>query len=141
MESLSRVTLAQKAAEFLQAYYGPSPLVLPNIWDAASAHIVEEAGFTFAATSSRAIAAVLGLQDNDSSDPDVVFDFLARIAAVLSCPLTADCEAGYRLSPAEFVDRLLGAGVVGCNLEDTDHHGTDALVNAEEQAELLSEER
>jgi 2-methylisocitrate lyase-like PEP mutase family enzyme len=41
----------------------------------------------------------------------------------VSVPVTADIEAGYRLSPGDLVERLLDAGAVGCNLEDTDHHG------------------
>jgi len=35
--------------------------------------------------------------------------------------VTADCEAGYGLEPDAFVEGLLAAGAVGCNLEDTDH--------------------
>jgi 2-methylisocitrate lyase-like PEP mutase family enzyme len=55
-------------------------------------------------------------------------------------PVTADIEAGYRLSPAELVERLLAAGAVGCNLEDTDHaQGGHALREAGWQAERLAE--
>jgi 2-methylisocitrate lyase-like PEP mutase family enzyme len=73
-----------KARALLDAHRGPELLVLPNIWDAASARIVEEARFPVIATSSRAIAGVLGTQDDDSSDPDLIFDFVARIAASVS---------------------------------------------------------
>ena len=38
-------------------------------------------------------------------------------------PVTADIEAGYGLAADELVARMLDAGAVGCNLEDTDHHG------------------
>jgi 2-methylisocitrate lyase-like PEP mutase family enzyme len=132
---------ASKADALFDAHRGLEPLVLPNIWDAASARIVEEAGFPVVATSSRAIAGVLGMQDDDSSDPDVIFDFVARIADSVACPVTADLEAGYGLASEEFVDRLLSAGVVGCNLEDTDHHGSDVLVDAEKQAAFLADVR
>lgn len=129
------------AAALLAAHHAPEPLVLPNVWDAASARIVEEAGFPFIATSSRAVAGVLGTHDDDSSDPDVIFDFIARIAGAVSRPVTADLEAGYRLEPSELVDRLLGCGAVGCNLEDTDHHSDGVLVNAEDQAGFIAEVR
>jgi 2-methylisocitrate lyase-like PEP mutase family enzyme len=52
-------------------------------------------------------------------------------------PVTADVEAGYGLSPQELVERLLDAGAVGCNLEDTDHHGGADLVDADESADRL----
>jgi 2-methylisocitrate lyase-like PEP mutase family enzyme len=35
------------------------------------------------------------------------------------------------------IERLLDAGAVGCNLEDTDHHGDAGLVEAGEHAERL----
>ena len=139
--SESSVPLASKARALLDAHSAREPLVLPNVWDATSAQIVEGAGFPVIATSSRAIAGVLGTQDDDSSDPDLIFDFIARIAASVSCPVTADVEAGYGLSAVELVDRLLSAGVVGCNLEDTDHHGHEVLVGAEQQAAYLARVR
>jgi 2-methylisocitrate lyase-like PEP mutase family enzyme len=50
----------------------------------------------------------------------------------------ADIEAGYRLPAAELVERLLDAGAVGCNLEDTDHHGgTTGLLDADANADRL----
>ena len=52
--------LAPRADLLLAAHQADrGPLVLPNAWDAASARAVEAAGF-FVATSSNAIAAVLG---------------------------------------------------------------------------------
>lgn len=133
--------LAAKAATLLAAHKGLTPLVLANIWDVASARIVEEAGFLAIATSSRAIAGVFGMQDDDSSDPDVIFGIVARIANSVACPVTADLEAGYGLVPEELVDRIVAAGVAGCNLEDTDHHGSSELVDAEKQAAWLAEVR
>ena len=127
------------AAEALRAaHHASHPLVLPNAWDVASARAVEAAGFPVVATSSHAVADVLGTRDDDSGDPDLVFPYLARIAAGVGVPVTADVEAGYRLPPADLVGRLLGAGIVGCNLEDTDHHGPDVLVDADRQADRLA---
>lgn len=131
-------SLERKADSLLTAHRGDRPLVLPNVWDVASARVVEEAGFPIVATSSRAIAAVFGLDDNDSSGADVIFDHLHRIAAAVDCPVTADLEAGYRLPAAELVDRMLAAGVVGCNLEDTDHHGDGVLIDAQRHASYLA---
>jgi 2-methylisocitrate lyase-like PEP mutase family enzyme len=37
----------------------------------------------------------------------------------------------------ELVERLLDSGAVGCNLEDTDHHGGGGVLDADENAERL----
>jgi 2-methylisocitrate lyase-like PEP mutase family enzyme len=62
---------------------------------------------------------------------------VARIAAVVDVPVTADLEAGYGLEPGALVDGLLGAGGVGLNFEDSDHAG-GGMVDAESQAERLA---
>lgn len=122
----------------LEARRSGVPLVLPNAWDVVSARTVADAGFDAVATSSRAIAQMFGEGDDDSSDPDVVFDFLARIAAAVDVPVTADLQAGLGLEPAELVERMVDAGLCGCNLEDGDHHGTGPLVDPDRQAGYLS---
>jgi len=42
-------------------------LVLPNVWDAASAKIVAEAGFPVVATASAAVSAMLGYPDGEGA--------------------------------------------------------------------------
>ena len=129
--------LAERADALRRLHTGLRPLVLPNAWDAASARAVAKTGFPVVATSSGAIAATLGYEDNDSMPVDEAFGVVARITRSVSVPVTADIEAGYRLSPRDLVERLLDAGAVGCNLEDTDHHGGVGLVDAGENAERL----
>jgi 2-methylisocitrate lyase-like PEP mutase family enzyme len=128
--------LADKASLLRRLHHGTRPLVLPNAWDVASARLVEKAGFPVVATSSGAIAASFGYEDNNSMPVDEAFGAVARIARNVSIPVTADMEAGYHLSPAEFVARLLDAGAVGCNVEDADHDA-GGLVPAEQQADWL----
>jgi 2-methylisocitrate lyase-like PEP mutase family enzyme len=129
--------LAERADALRRLHAGSRLLVLPNAWDVASARLVAKAGFPAVATSSGAIAATLGYQDNDSMPIDEAFGVVARITRSVSVPVTADVEAGYGLSPNELVERLLDAGAVGCNLEDTDHHGAADLVDAGEHADRL----
>lgn len=133
--------LAAKADQLLAAHHAARPLVLPNAWDVVSAKAVEAAGFVAVATSSRAVGDSLGEPDNDSSDPGLIFDVIHRIAGGVGLPLTADLQAGLQLDPEELVGRILAAGVVGCNLEDTDHHGAGVLVDAERQGEYLASVR
>jgi Phosphoenolpyruvate phosphomutase len=91
--------LAERADALHRLHTGPRPLVLPNAWDAASARLVVKTGFPVVATSSGAIAATLGYEDNDSMPLDEAFGVVARITRSLPVPVTADLEAGYRLSP------------------------------------------
>ena len=130
--------LAQKTARLRALHHADRPLVLPNVWDVASARAVARAGFPVLATSSGAIAASLGHPDNDSMPVEEVFGALRRIAAALDLPVSGDLEAGYQLPADELVQRLLAAGAVGCNLEDTDHHGSSGIVDAHAQAERIA---
>src|SRR5262249_28140069 len=129
--------LAERADALRRLHAGPRPLVLPNAWDVASARLVVKAGFPVVATSSGAITATLGYEDNDSMPVDAAFAVIARIARSVPVPVTADVEGGYRLSPEDLVEQLLHAGAVGCNLEDTDHRGGAGLVDTGETAERL----
>lgn len=122
----------------LRALHVPGqPLVLPNAWDASSARLVAEAGFPVVATSSAAVAKSLGYEDGEQAPVDEMFAAAARMAAAVDVPLTVDAEAGYGLAPDELVARLLEAGAVGCNLEDTDL-ATGSLRDPAEHASWLA---
>lgn len=125
-------------AATLRALHRPGdPLVLPNVWDAASARAVEAAGFPAVATSSAAIAASLGYADGEATPVDEMLDAVARIAHAVSVPVTADLERGYGIAPAQLVERLAATGVAGCNLEDSDPR-TGAMIDPDRQADLLA---
>jgi 2-methylisocitrate lyase-like PEP mutase family enzyme len=112
--------LAAAARRFRAAHHGERPLVLPNVWDCASARVFAAAGFGALATSSGAVAATLGYADGQQTPVAEMFAAIGRIARCVDIPVTADVEAGYGLAPAELAARLAQAGVVGCNLEDSD---------------------
>jgi len=92
--------LAAHAAHLRALHHQPELLVLANAWDVPSARAVEAAGFPAVATSSHAVADLLGQPGDDSLDPDVAFAAVARMAAAAAVPVTADIEAGYGL-PAD----------------------------------------
>ncbi|MEO3762726.1 isocitrate lyase/phosphoenolpyruvate mutase family protein [Streptomyces sp. B5E4] len=129
--------------EFRALHHGrqaADPLVLPGPWDAASARVFADAGFAALATPSAGIAKALGYGDGEATPVAEMFAAITRITRAVDVPVTADVEAGYGLPPRELVERLLAAGAVGCNLEDTVHPGK-TLRDAEEQAEFLAEVR
>jgi 2-methylisocitrate lyase-like PEP mutase family enzyme len=133
-------TLAERARRLADLHDWERPLLLPNAWDAASARVLESAGFPAVATSSSAVAASLGYPDREAAPAAEMLGAVARIAAATSLPVTADLEAGYGLPAAEIVERLLAAGAVGCNLEDSDHR-SGGLVDPGRQAERLAQVR
>ncbi|MFF8473289.1 isocitrate lyase/phosphoenolpyruvate mutase family protein [Streptomyces sp. NPDC015414] len=114
------------------------PLVLPCPWDAASARACVDAGFPALATPSAGVAASLGHEDG-GTPADEMFAAVARIARAVDVPVSADVEGGYGLAPKELVERLLEAGAVGCNLEDSGAGGV--LKDPHEHAEYLAEVR
>ncbi|MGW3801350.1 isocitrate lyase/PEP mutase family protein, partial [Streptomyces clavifer] len=110
------------------------PLVLPGPWDAASARAFEDAGFPALATPSAGVAASLGHEDGHTPAAEM-FAAVARITRAVSVPVSADVEGGYGLAAEELVERLLEAGAVGCNLEDS---AGGVLLEARRQADRLA---
>ncbi|MEV7328208.1 isocitrate lyase/phosphoenolpyruvate mutase family protein [Micromonospora sp. NPDC093244] len=129
------------ASTFRALHHGRAtgdPLVLPGPWDAASARVFADAGFPALATPSAGIAASLGYEDG-STPPEEMFAAVTRIVRAVAVPVSADVEGGYGLAPAELVGRILDTGAVGCNLEDSDGHGT--LKDPRRHADWLAEVR
>jgi 2-methylisocitrate lyase-like PEP mutase family enzyme len=122
-----------KAQLFRRLHSGSDILVLPNAWDAISARIVEAEGFPAAATGSAGVAAVLGYPDGQRIPRDEMMFMVARMAAAVNVPLTADVEAGYG-DPADTALAVIAAGAVGMNLEDMVDH---ELVPLAEQVDRI----
>ena len=127
----------EAARRFRQQHLAPPLLVLPNAWDAASARVLEQAGFSAIGTTSSGVAAALGYPDGQHIGRELLIESLARITRVVSCPVTADIEAGYGESVEEVlqtVRAVIDAGAVGINIEDS---RDQALVELPFQVELL----
>jgi 2-methylisocitrate lyase-like PEP mutase family enzyme len=126
-----------KAATLRALHVAGDPLVLPNAWDAASARLVEAAGFPVVATSSNATAEILGYDDGEAAPVEDVLDAVGHIVRAVSLPVTVDFERGYGLAPAELVERLAATGAVGLNLEDSDPPSGE-MIDPAQQAEFLA---
>jgi 2-methylisocitrate lyase-like PEP mutase family enzyme len=129
--------LATAARRFRALHHGERPLVLPNVWDCASARAFAEAGFGALATSSGAVAETLGYADGQRTPVREMLAAVGRIARCVDVPVTADMEAGYGLAPAELAGRLAEAGIIGCNLEDSDP-ASRSLTDPGRQADYLA---
>jgi 2-methylisocitrate lyase-like PEP mutase family enzyme len=130
----------KELAERLRAlHHAAQPLILPNAWDVASARAIERAGAAAIATSSSAVAESLGYEDGEAAPPDDMFAAIARIARGVSLPVSADVEGGYGLGAGQLVDRLIDAGAVGINIEDTDRSSdSGGLLAADAQARRIA---
>ncbi|HTY84751.1 MAG TPA: isocitrate lyase/phosphoenolpyruvate mutase family protein [Silvibacterium sp.] len=119
---------------------GNSILLLPNVWDAASARIVEESGFPAIATTSAGIAFSLGYPDGQKIRREEMLAVVAGIVRAVRVPVTADLEAGYGDRPedaAETARALVAAGAVGMNLEDATGDPKQPLVELPLQLEKI----
>jgi len=117
------------------------PLRLPNAWDVASALLVERAGATAVATTSAGLAWSLGSPDGNRLSRDRAVGVVARIAAAVDVPVTADVEGGFAEDAdgvAETVRAVVAAGAVGINIEDS---GVPPLRPVADQCERLAAAR
>jgi 2-methylisocitrate lyase-like PEP mutase family enzyme len=105
---------------FLDLHRAPAGFVIPNAWDAGSARILEQVGFSALATTSAGIAFSSGRADG-SMDVDEMLEHVGRIVAAVDVPVSADLEAGYGSTPEDVrrtVARAVALGVAGANIED-----------------------
>src|SRR6201991_2127464 len=116
-----QTTELQSRCDRLRSLHRPGdPLLLPNVWDVASAKAVVAAGFPVVATTSAGVAAALGYEDHEGAPAGEMFAAAGRIARGVDVPVSVDAEGGYGMAPAELVAALRAVGAAGCNLEDTD---------------------
>ncbi|NJC73532.1 isocitrate lyase/phosphoenolpyruvate mutase family protein [Planosporangium thailandense] len=108
----------EKARKLRALHLQPPILVLVNAWDVASARAVAAVpGCRAVATASHSIAAAHGYDDGEHMPVELMVTAIARIAAAVDLPVTADLEAGYG-DAAGTVRAAIRAGAVGGNLED-----------------------
>jgi 2-methylisocitrate lyase-like PEP mutase family enzyme len=118
-------TLAEKASGLLDLHRAAEPLILINAWDAASARIIEQAGFPAIATTSAGVANALGYADGQHLPWSEMVDAIRRITRAVRVPVTADIEAGFSDGLEDLqqaVGQMVEAGAVGLNLEDARPH-------------------
>lgn len=107
---------------FAKLHQLQEPLLLCNVWDAASAKLAESLGYQAIGTSSAAIAATLGREDGENISFDELFFMVGVIKRSSSLPLTVDIESGYAENVSDIVDnikQLAAIGIQGINIEDS----------------------
>lgn len=127
-----------KAAELLRLHHTGETLVLPTVWDAWSARAAVDAGFHALTIGSHPLADSRGQEDGEGMTLDDAIDGIARICASVDVPVSADVESGYGAAPAELVERVLEAGAVGVNVEDTVHGEGGRVREVAEHADYIA---
>ena len=134
------ITMQKERAHTFRAMHRGHILLLPNVWDVASARIVEESGFGAIATTSAGVAFSLGYPDGQRISREEMLARVARIAKAVNVPVTADVEAGYGDRPedaARTTREVIEAGAVGMNLEDGTDDPAHPLVELRLQLEKI----
>jgi 2-methylisocitrate lyase-like PEP mutase family enzyme len=129
-----------QATIFRALHSGPEILVLPNVWDVASARLIEDSGYQAIATTSAGIAFSLGYPDGQKISREEMLASIARIVRAVKLPVSADVEAGYGDKPEDAAltaRAVVEAGAVGVNLEDATGDPERPLVDLPLQLEKI----
>lgn len=122
----------ERAEYFHRLHDGPTPLMLPNAWDVASARVIENAGAKAIATTSAGMAWSLGYRDGEQMPVQELLAACKRICRAASTPVTVDIERGYghdAQDTGDLVAALIELGVIGINIEDGIVPGTQTLAH------------
>jgi 2-methylisocitrate lyase-like PEP mutase family enzyme len=137
--NINKPTQKEKAERFRELHYTDKMLVLPNIWDPLGALLLENLGYPAIATASAAVAYASGYNDKEKIPFNDLLALLKKIATSVNLPVTADIESGYAGNDTQLQENiklLLNAGIVGINIEDTDHK-TNSFQSIEFQCDKI----
>src|SRR6185437_10077029 len=102
--SMSITSVSERFAAFESLHHAARPLLLPNAWDAASALLLQDAGFPAVATTSLGVTAAAGVPDGVGLGRSVVLELAKALTTRLQVPFSVDIEGGYSDDPAEVAD-------------------------------------
>lgn len=97
------------------------PVVFPGVYDALSAKMAQQVGFSFAFISGYSVAAsLLGEPDMGLLTQTEMIDRARQICRCVDIPIIVDADTGYGnpLNVIRTIDLLIEAGAAGCFLED-----------------------
>lgn len=148
-DTVHAMTQTERAHRFRALHERDGVLLIPNLWDAGSARILEGLGFEALATSSAAFAATLGRHDGKVTR-DEALAHIRQVVEATSIPVAADLENGFGDEPAVVTETIRLAaevGVAGGSIEDAprDHakppydlaHATERVAAAVAAARAL----
>jgi 2-methylisocitrate lyase-like PEP mutase family enzyme len=126
-------------AELFRSQHHDSLVMLPNIWDAMGAKLMELLGFPSVATASVATAVSSGYADGEHIPFSKLLEIVGKIVSAVDLPVTVDIERGYASNISQLkenIKMLIEQGGVGINLEDS-NAGHTALYTIAEQCKKI----
>jgi len=141
---VNQKTQLEKAERFRAQHLDEKLLILPNIWDALGAKLIQQLGFPSVATASVATALSNGYPDGEHIPFAELLTVVNRISSAVDLPLTVDIERGFadtipRLK--ENIRLLIENGGIGINIEDSwpDHKGLNSIDDQCRKIEAIRE--
>jgi 2-methylisocitrate lyase-like PEP mutase family enzyme len=113
--------------------------LIPNPWDAGSAHVLEGLGFQALATTSSGFAWSRARPDH-GADVEAVLAHCREIVAATDLPVSADFENGYARDLDGLKDnvrRCVETGVAGLSIEDATGDASQPLYDFDEAVARL----
>jgi 2-methylisocitrate lyase-like PEP mutase family enzyme len=109
-----------KSLRLLELIHSPKLLVMPAAYDAISAKIIEEVGYTAIQCSGLGICAAAGVPDFSILSLREMVERSKSIARVVTVPVMGDADTGYgnAVNVWYTVKEFEDAGLAGINLED-----------------------
>ncbi|HEY1259554.1 MAG TPA: isocitrate lyase/phosphoenolpyruvate mutase family protein [Stellaceae bacterium] len=113
---------AEKARAFHALHRRQRGFVVPNPWDAGTAHMLAALGYEALATTSAGLAFALGRRDGERAvSRNEALANAAMIASATNLPVSADLENGFDDAPEAVAETILlsaKTGIVGASIED-----------------------
>lgn len=132
-------TPAEKGSHFRALHQRNHAFVIPNPWDAGTAHLLARLGFEALATTSAGYAFSAGLPDG-AVGRDAMLQHAAIIVAATDLPVSADLENGFGDSPetcAETIRLAAATGLAGGSIEDVRPRPEGTLYSFEHAVERV----
>lgn len=138
---MSQATAA-KAEALRDLHHQPGqPLILINVWDAASTRVVAaQPGIKAIASASWSVSAAAGFHDGGDLPLVKALEASRTIVAATDLAVTIDFEKGYAATAEELhrnTLRLIETGAVGLNLEDSQGAEDGALWSIADQMDRV----
>ncbi|MFV1361548.1 isocitrate lyase/PEP mutase family protein [Mycolicibacterium fortuitum] len=138
---MAETSLQDRAVALLALHQPGNPVVLPTVWDAWSAKLAVDAGFSALTVGSHPVAESIGKADGEVMSFEDLLTRVRQITDAVDVPVSVDIESGYGERPERLVEGLLDVGAVGFNIEDTVHKEGQRLRSSAEHAELVRQLR
>lgn len=133
---------AEKALAFRELHAGNRAFIMPNPFDVGTARLLAAHGFAALATSSAALAFMLGKPDGAGAVSRA--EGIAHVRTIVEAtelPVNGDLENGYGDAPEEVartVREAIDAGAAGCSIEDATGRKDRPLYGIEEAAARIA---